>query len=115
MRTTIEWSYDLLSVEEQRLFARLAVFAGGWGLEAAEEVAGANLDTLQSLVAKSLFQHEEERFSMLETTREFALERLEESPDTDSVRGKHAKYFLELAERAAPKLAQLTPRAGKPF
>ena len=77
LRATIEWSHDLLDDDEQRLFARLAVFAGGCTLEAAEEVGDADLDTLQSLVDKSLVRHTDERFWMLETIREFARERLE--------------------------------------
>ena len=72
LRATIEWSYDLLSPEEQRLFARLAVFAGGCTLEAAEEVCDADLDTLQSLVEKSLVRRTGDRFWMLETIREHA-------------------------------------------
>ena len=75
LRATIDWSHDLLRAEEQRLFARLAVFAGGCTLEAAEEVCEADLDTLQSLVEKSLLRHTDGRFWMLETIREFAGER----------------------------------------
>src|SRR4029077_9930211 len=67
LRATIEWSYDLLSREEQVVFARLAVFVGGCAVEAAEQVAAADLDTLQSLVDKSLVRHSDERFWMLET------------------------------------------------
>jgi predicted ATPase/DNA-binding SARP family transcriptional activator len=104
LRTTIEWSYELLSAEEQRLFARLAVFSGGWTLEAAEAVTEADIDTLQSLVEKSLVQHEDVRFSMLETTREFALERLADSEDAAALRLRHASYFADLAESAAPNL-----------
>src|SRR6266480_115651 len=62
LRATIEWSHDLLGDEEQRLFARLAVFRGGCTLEAAEQLAGADIDTLQSLVDKSLLRHTSERF-----------------------------------------------------
>jgi len=97
LRATIEWSHEFLSDDEQRLFARLAVFAGGWTLEAAEEVARADLDTLQSLVEKSLLQHEGERFSMLETTREFALEQLKEQ-DRDAESRSHFDYFLRMAD-----------------
>ena len=79
LRATIEWSYELLTEEERRLFARLSVFAGGCTLEAAENVGGADLDMLQSLVDKSLVRHTEDRFWMLETIREFALERLEDA------------------------------------
>ena len=75
LRATIEWSYDLLSEEEQQLFARLSVFAGGSTLEAAEEVADAGVDTLQSLVEKSLVRFSEERYWMLQTIREYAGER----------------------------------------
>src|SRR6266511_384052 len=65
LRATIEWSHDLLTEEERRLFARLAVFRGGCMLDAAEEVAKADLDTMQSLVHKSLLRHRDERFWML--------------------------------------------------
>ena len=80
LRDTIAWSYELLDETEQRLFSRLAVFVGGFTLEAAEQVCGADLDTLTSLVEKSLVRQGEDRFRMLETIREFASERLEESP-----------------------------------
>ena len=104
LRATIEWSYDLLDEDEQRLFARLAVFRGGCTLEAAEEVADASLDTLQSLVDKSLLRHREERFWMLETIREYAAERLEHQGDAETLRQRHADYFLRLAEEAEPHL-----------
>ncbi|MBA2462759.1 MAG: adenylate/guanylate cyclase domain-containing protein [Actinobacteria bacterium] len=98
LRATIEWSYELLSEEEQRLFARLAVFAGGCTLEAAEQVADADLDTLQSLVEKSLVRHTQERFWMLETIREYAGERLDASEEANEVRERHATHFLTVAE-----------------
>jgi predicted ATPase/class 3 adenylate cyclase len=72
LRATIEWSYDLLSAEEQELFARLAVFSGGCTLEAAEDVAGADLDLLQSLCDKSVLRFTGGRYWMLETIREYA-------------------------------------------
>ncbi len=100
LRATIEWSHDLLEEEERRLFARLAVFRGGCTLEAAEQVADADLDTLQSLVDKSLLRHSGERFWMLETIREFARERLDESGDESVLRRRHADWYLALAERA---------------
>jgi predicted ATPase len=100
LRAAIEWSYDLLSAEEQELFRRMAVFAGGCTLEAAEQVAEADLDTLQSLVNKSLVRRTDERFWMLETIREFALDRLAESGEQDEVARAHANYFRALAERA---------------
>ena len=83
-------SYDLLSREEQRLFARLSVFAGGCTLEAAEEVCDADLDTLQSLVEKSLLRFSSERYWMLETIREFAAEQLDERGRTTSRRQHRA-------------------------
>src|SRR4029077_3197223 len=73
-------------------------------LEAAEEIADAELDTLQSLVDKSLVRHAEERFWMLETIREFAGERLRESADGEVFRRRHADHFLLLAEEAEPHL-----------
>ncbi len=92
LRATIEWSYDLLTPEEQELFSRLAVFSGGCTLEAAEEVTHADLDTLQLLLDKSLVRSSEERFWMLETIREYAAERLAESGEEDAV--SRAAYEL---------------------
>jgi predicted ATPase len=100
LRATIEWSHDLLTEEEKRLFARLAVFAGGCTLEAAEEVADADLDTLQSLVDKSLLRHSAGRFWMLETMRQYGSERLQESGEGEKLGGRHAEHFLALAEEA---------------
>ena len=102
LRATIEWSYELLSPEEQELFARLSVFRGGCALEGAEEVVDAALDTVQSLVDKSLLRHSEERYWMLETIREYASERLEESCQAEGLRRRHAEYVLALAEKAEP-------------
>jgi predicted ATPase len=96
LRSTIEWSYDLLPDEEQRLFARLGVFAGGCTLEAAEGIAGAKLDTLESLVDKSLVRHSGERFWMLETIREFAVEQLNASGEADRLARAHAEGLLAL-------------------
>ena len=100
LRATIAWSHELLDEPEQRLFARLAVFAGGCTLESAEQVADADLDVLQSLVDKSLVRHTDERFWMLETIREYALEQLEESGDADGLRRRHAEHYLALGEKA---------------
>jgi predicted ATPase/class 3 adenylate cyclase len=103
LRATIEWSYDLLSEDEQRLFARLSVFAGGCTLEAAEEVAEADLDTLQSLVEKSLLRFSGGRYWMLETIREFAGEYLETSGQADEPRKLHAARYGRVAvELAGP-------------
>jgi tetratricopeptide (TPR) repeat protein len=99
LQATIAWSYELLEREERELFARLAVFVGGCTLEAAEQVCEANLDTLASLVDRSLLRQSGDRFWMLETIREYALEALEESSSIRRVRDRHADYFLALAER----------------
>jgi predicted ATPase len=101
LRATIKWSHELLSEEEHRLFARLSVFAGGCTLEAAEEVAEADLDTLQSLVDKSLLRVSEERYWMLETIREYAQERLEADGHAEEFRLRHANWHLALAEEIA--------------
>ena len=99
LRATIAWSHDLLSSAEQQLFRRLAVFAGGCTLEAAEDITGADLDTLQSLVEKSLLRFSAERYWMLETIREYAVERLDMSGEANEIRMRHATYFLTVAER----------------
>jgi predicted ATPase len=101
LRATIEWSYDLLLQDEQQLFRRLSVFSGGCTLEAAEDVAGAELDTLQSLVEKSLLRLSNERYWMLETMREFALAKLEEGGDSIEMARRHGNFFLALAEAFA--------------
>ena len=99
LRDTIAWSYELLDETEQKLFSRLAVFVGGFTLEAAEEVCDADLDTVSSLVEKSLIRQGEDRFRTLETIREFAVERLEESGELEQIRRRHVAFFLALAER----------------
>ena len=112
LRATIEWSCELLSPDEQQLFARLAVFAGGWTLEAAEEVANADLDTLQSLVEKSLLRFTDGRYWMLETIREFAVERLEESGEADRLHALLTRQLVELAEaEGAPNFLGRQPAA----
>jgi predicted ATPase/class 3 adenylate cyclase len=103
LRATIEWSYDLLDEEAKRLLPRLSVFAGSFSLEAAEEVAEADLDPLAALVDLSLLKPiGESRFLMLETIREYAAERLEKSHEADEFRRGHARFFLRLAEEAEP-------------
>jgi predicted ATPase len=97
LRATIEWSYDLLDPHERDLMTRLSVFADGWTLDAAEAVCDSDLDTLASLVDKSLVREREGRFSMLETIREYARERLSDSETP----GRHAAYYLAGAEAHA--------------
>jgi predicted ATPase/DNA-binding CsgD family transcriptional regulator len=118
LRATVEWSYDLLPQAEAQLFARLSVFAGGWTLDAAEAIAAEPsevLDLLTRLVDKSLVLAEADltgslRYRLLETLRQFGLERLEASGTGDEVRSRHAAFFLALTEPArmgygAPDLA----------
>jgi predicted ATPase len=110
LRRTIDWSYDLLSLEEQRLFARLAVFVDGCRIEAAEAVCGADadlgvdlLDGLTLLVEKNLLRQRADpdgrpRFTMFETIREFATERLADVRALGSVRARHADYYLSFID-----------------
>jgi predicted ATPase/class 3 adenylate cyclase len=102
LRGTIEWSYELLNEEEQTLFAGLAVFRGGCTLEATEEIAEADLDTLQSLVDKSLLRFTDGRYWMLETIREYAAEKMQQSGDAQELRRRHAQHFLSLATQLEP-------------
>jgi len=108
LRAAIEWSGRLLGEADRRLFQRLAVFAGGFTLEAAEAVAGAALDTLSVLVHHNLLARDPgsggRRFRMLETVRAFAAERLADSGEEEGTRRSHAVFFCTLAERAEPEL-----------
>ena len=122
LRNTLDWSFDLLSAKEQALFARLAVFAGTFDLPAAEAVgavadpaepdrAGHVTDTLGSLVDSSLVQPQtrngEPRLGLLETIREYALERLREGADWREAHDRHAAYFRALAEPVPAELQGL--------
>ncbi len=101
MRAALAWSYELLSKPEQRLFTKLAVFSGSFELDAAEQVCDADLDTLQSLIEKSLVRHAGHgRHSLLETTREFALEQFAASNERDETRARHARWYLTLGVAA---------------
>jgi predicted ATPase/DNA-binding SARP family transcriptional activator len=111
LRTTLDWSYDLLDPEAQRLFAQLGVFAGGCTLASAESVCsveGSVLEGLATLVDESLVgqrETDEPRFTMLQLVRDYALERLAASGDGDETRRRHLEHFVTLAERADPGLS----------
>jgi non-specific serine/threonine protein kinase len=108
LRSTIAWSYDLLAAEEQALFRRLAVFVGGCTLAAAEAVCGGPgdvLDGVDALLARSMLQPAppaagEARVTLLETIREFGLERLAAAGELDELRRRHAAHFVAFAEAA---------------
>ena len=110
LRAAIDWSHDLLDGDERALFSELAVFSGGWTIDAAADVCGTTLDPLASLADKSLVLRQaadaggDVRFAMLETIREYAGERLEERDDADDLRRRHARHFLALVEEAEPQL-----------
>jgi predicted ATPase/class 3 adenylate cyclase len=110
LEATISWSYDLLDAEAQAVFARLSVFAGTFDVDAADGVVGADLNALATLVDASLLRPVgSDRFLLLETIREFARDRLSDE-DAASLPTRHASYYLDVAERAAPELTG--PRAG---
>ncbi len=115
LRATMDWSHERLSEEEKVLFRRLSVFAGGWALEAAEAVCAGGgiledevLDLLSRLVDQSLVVvrewEGEARYRLLETVRQYAKEKLEESGENEGVGRRHAEHFLELAETAEAAL-----------
>jgi predicted ATPase/DNA-binding SARP family transcriptional activator len=114
LRAVVDWSWDLLSEDEQRLLRRLAVFPGGIAVPAAASVAGDERlprtrveDLLDALVDKSLLEvldHDEPRYRLLDTIRAYAWDRLVEAGEVDRSRAAHARYFLSLAETAEPRL-----------
>jgi predicted ATPase/DNA-binding SARP family transcriptional activator/tetratricopeptide (TPR) repeat protein len=113
LRAAVDWSYELLTTSEQRLFRRLAVFRGGWTLDAAEEVCcgggidpRAVTDLLGRLVDRSLVvaNRSTGRFRMLDTLRHYAAERLTETGEEAGVRSRHVRWCLELAERSEVQL-----------
>jgi|tagenome__1003787_1003787.scaffolds.fasta_scaffold20969700_1 predicted ATPase/DNA-binding SARP family transcriptional activator len=108
LRATMEWSYDLLDDQERRLLRSLAVFVGGCSYDAAESVCGADPDTLQSLIEKSLLRRRdggEPRYWMLETVREYARTKLDEDVDRDDLGRRHMTYYLAFCEQAGHEIA----------
>ena len=125
LRATLEWSHGLLGEHEKMLFRRLSVFAGGWTLEAAEEVCSGGgieevevLDLLSELVERSLAVAEAGedalRYVMLELVRQYAREELEENGESENLRGRHAGYYLALAEREDAQEADPGVRRPRP-
>lgn len=115
LRGTIDWSHNLLSRMERNLFRRVSVFAGGFTLDAAQAVCGGAgisqfqvLDGLSQLVDKSLIIVQahgvETRYRLLDTIRQYAVEKLQDASETQSLRERHRDYFIALAEQAEPKL-----------
>ncbi len=105
LRSTIDWSYDLLPETERTLFRRLSIFAGGFDLAAVEAMFGDSLDAIERLVDKSLVTVEQlgddqMRYRLLETLRRYGLERLIEAGEEEDAREKHFNYYLSAAERA---------------
>ena len=111
LRATIDWSYDLLDPEEQRLLRQLSVFRGSFSLEAALDICESHFDLVESLVVKSLLRRrfETQRLLMLDTIREYARGRLDATEERDSLRRRHADYFLHVAEAANLNSGDLHP------
>lgn len=115
LRATLDWSYDLLTREERTVFRRLAAFADGFSLAAAERVAafgdiaaGQVLDLLARLADKSLVRVEGERYRLLATIREYAAARLAEAGERDRARREHLRYYAEFAEQAGSRVERAT-------
>jgi predicted ATPase/class 3 adenylate cyclase len=119
LRATIDWSYDLLEARERELFRRIAIFAGGFGLPAASEVSGAygnvdeweTLDLLSALVDKSLVMAvpagDEQRYRLLQSMREYGLERLREAGEEERAADRHAAYYARLITELRPLVEAL--------
>jgi predicted ATPase/DNA-binding SARP family transcriptional activator len=101
LRAAIDWSYQLLDAGERLAFVRLAVFAAGCTAGAASEICGAKSEHVASLCDRNLVRRDGDRIIMLETIREYALERLDSSGEENDLRERHARYFLPVAKRAS--------------
>lgn len=112
LRATIDWSYALLDEPARELLARLAVFAGGCTQAAAARVCDARAELLHALADAALLRNDGERILMLETIRAYALDRLEESGDEQTIRGAHAHYYVDLVEAARTRLGRASTVAG---
>ena len=116
LRATIDWSYELLSHEEQQLFAALAVFSNGCTYEAAEAIAGADVDTAQSLLDKSLLRRRDSdtgvRYWMLTTINEYALEKLALRAELSELQRRHAEWYREQAATVIGIPGAHNPRAA---
>jgi len=120
LRAAIAWSHALLDPPAQQLFCRLAVFVGGWSLEAAEAMddePATVIDRMETLLDHNLVQRVDDvegapRYTMLETLREFALEQLAAAGETDALRARHAAFFGQLAAAIAPQVASADRRPG---
>jgi predicted ATPase len=112
IRATIAWSYDLLNSDDQALFVRLGVFVGGWSIPAAEAICtDTGIDVIEVLATlaehnliRPIITSSEPRFTMLETLREYALERLAEMGLLEGMRERHGRYFLTFVEAAEPHM-----------
>jgi predicted ATPase/Flp pilus assembly protein TadD len=112
LRATIAWSHDLLTPDEQAAFRRLSIFRGSFTLEAAEAIAGADLDLVATLVEQSLVKPlGDDRVFLLETLREYARERLDGAGETDEYALRHARWYLERLEENHPEVRG--PRHGE--
>jgi hypothetical protein len=111
LRATIEWSYELLDPGEQQFFRRVCVFRGSFSVAAAETVCSAELETVESLVVKSLLRRRwgSDRLLMLDTIREYAWEQLQASPEAEAVQRSHAEFFLDVARSANLNAGDLAP------
>jgi pentatricopeptide repeat protein len=110
LRAVVDWSWDLLSDPERALLRRLAIFSGGATAEAAQRVCSAGEDLLTGLIDKSLLVSDGTRYRMLETIREYGLQRLDEAGEREQLRQAHAAYFAEFTETADPHLRRAEQR-----